>query len=90
MRTTNTIVFTLFLSSAQAFSPGFGIAQHSPFVAATTCLFSSPLDGLNREIAKSDDDEAPMTKAEQKEAAKEMKAEMKKLKDEAAAAAKEE
>jgi hypothetical protein len=90
MRTTNTIVFTLFLSSAQAFSPGlFGIAR-SPFAATPTCLFSSPLDGMNREIAKSDDDDEAPTKAEQKEAAKEMKAEMKKLKEEAAAAAKEE
>jgi hypothetical protein len=90
MRAT-TIVFTLFLSSVQAFSPaGFGIAR-SPFSAATTCLFSSPLDGLNREMAKNDDDDdVPMTKAEMKEAAKEMKAEMKRLKDEAAAAAKEE
>jgi hypothetical protein len=37
-----------------------------------------------------DDDDVPMTKAEMREAAKEMKAEMKRLKDEAAAAAKEE
>jgi hypothetical protein len=86
---TNTIVFTLLLSSAQAFSPaGFGIAR-SP-IAATTCLFSSPLDGLNREMAKGDDDDAPMTRAEMKAAEKEMKAEMKRLKEEAAAAAKEE
>jgi hypothetical protein len=90
---TATIV-TLFLSSAQAFSPAgvstrsFGFARR----AQSTAIFSSPLDGMNREMLnnKDDDDDAPMTKAEMKEAEKAMKAEMKKLKEDAAAAAKEE
>jgi hypothetical protein len=87
-----TTIFTLFLASAQAFSSGialpsrvFGVASCAP--SADTRMFSSALDGLNREMLN-DDDDVPMTKAEQKEAAKEMKAEMKKLKEEAAAAAK--
>ena len=89
------ILFTLFLASTQAFSPGiisrsrsFGIACAE---SAATRMFSSPLDGLNKEMVNNkddDDDDAPMTKAEMKEQAKEMKAEMKRLKDEAAAAAK--
>jgi hypothetical protein len=98
MRTTTTaIVATLFLSSAQAFSlagsinssPSFGMAAREQ---STTALFNSALDGLNREMLnnKDDDDDVPMTKAEMREAAKEMKAEMKRLKEEAAAAAKEE
>jgi hypothetical protein len=54
-------------------------------------MFSSPLDGLNREMLKDDDDDdVPMTKAEMRAIEKEMKAEVKRLKDEAAAAAKEE
>jgi hypothetical protein len=91
MRTTT--IVTLFLSSAQAFSPAgvstrsFGCAR-----AQSAAMFSSPLDGLNREMLnnKDDDDDVPMTKAEMREAEKEMKAEMKRLKEEAAAAAKEE
>jgi hypothetical protein len=91
--TTATIV-TLFLSSAQAFSPAgsFGIAARAQ-QSITTALFSTPLDGFNREMLNNkddDDDDVPMTKAEMREAAKEMKAEMKRLKEEAAAAAKEE
>jgi hypothetical protein len=92
MRTT-TIAALLFLSSAQAFSPAgvstrsFGVARAQ---SAGTVMFSSALDGLNREMLNDDDDDAPMTKAEMKAAEKEMKAEMKRLKEEAAAAAKEE
>jgi hypothetical protein len=91
-----TTIFTLFLASAQAFSPG-SIAPssrstacaHSAATTTRIVLSSSPLDGLNKEMLnnKDDDDEAPMTKADMREAAKEMKAEMKRLKDEAAAAA---
>jgi hypothetical protein len=94
-----TTICTLILASAHAFSPG-SIAPSSRSMAcahsaATTTrivLSSSPLDGLNREMInnKDDDDEVPMTKADMREAAKEMKAEMKRLKDEAAAAAKDE
>ena len=53
-------------------------------------MFSSPLDDTNQEMLNQDDDDVPMTKAEMRAAEKEMKAEMKRLKEEAAAAAKEE
>ena len=53
-------------------------------------MFSSPLDDTNREMLNQDDDDVPMTKAEMRAAEKEMMAEMKRLKEEAAAAAKEE
>eukprot|EP00545_Synedropsis_sp_CCMP1620_P004151 CAMPEP_0119013246 /NCGR_PEP_ID=MMETSP1176-20130426/8238_1 /TAXON_ID=265551 /ORGANISM="Synedropsis recta cf, Strain CCMP1620" /LENGTH=88 /DNA_ID=CAMNT_0006966325 /DNA_START=85 /DNA_END=351 /DNA_ORIENTATION=+ len=84
-----TTIFTLFLASAQAFSP---IAPSSRSATTTTRIsMSSPLDGLNREMLNDDDDDdVPMTKAEMRAAEKEMKAEMKRLKDEAAAAAKDE
>ena len=52
-------------------------------------MFSSPLDDMNREMLNQDDD-IPMTKVEIKAAEKEMMVEMKRLKEEAAAAAKEE
>jgi len=84
-----TTIFALFLASAQAFSIAPSCGSQS---ASTTRMFlSSPLDGMNREMLNDkDDDDVPMTRAEMKEAEKEMKAEMKRLKDEAAAAAKEE
>mmetsp|Transcript_31709 Transcript_31709/g.37803 ORF Transcript_31709/g.37803 Transcript_31709/m.37803 type:complete len:93 (+) Transcript_31709:201-479(+) len=87
-----TIIFALFLSSTQAFSitPSCSTIQSSAS-SSTRMFMSSPLDGMNREMLNSkDDDDVPMTKAEMKEAEKEMKAEMKRLKDEAAAAAKKE
>jgi hypothetical protein len=69
----------------------FGIEARAQSI---TALSSTPLDGFNREMLNNkkdddddDDDDVPMTKAEMREAAKEMKAEMKRLKDEAAAAA---
>mmetsp|Transcript_29498 Transcript_29498/g.62606 ORF Transcript_29498/g.62606 Transcript_29498/m.62606 type:complete len:89 (-) Transcript_29498:296-562(-) len=88
MRTTS--IVTLFLSTAQAFSPA-GVSTRSCGLTHTesTAMFSSPLDGMNREMLN-DDDDVPMTRAEMKAAEKEMKAEMKRLKEEAAAAAKEE
>ena len=58
----------------------------------TTCMIS-PLDAMNEEIGKQkreEDDEVPMTKAEMRQAEKEMRAEMKRLKEEAAAAKKKE
>jgi hypothetical protein len=89
------ITFTLFLASAQAFTGISSTSRNTAFVPSattTTRLSSSPLDGMNREILNlkddDDDDDVPMTKAEMRAAAKEMKAEMKRLKDEAAAAAK--
>lgn len=93
-----TTMFTLFLASAQAFSPvivaprSMTCAQSAATRTTRIVLSSSPLDGMNREMHnnKDDDDDVPMTKAEMKEAAKEMKGEMKRLKDEAAAAAKDE
>jgi hypothetical protein len=92
MRIATTTIITLFLGSAQAFTtaPSPRNMAFAP-VATSTRLLSSPLDGLNREMVNDkDDDDAPMTKAEMRAAEKEMKAEMKRLKDEAAAAAKEE
>jgi hypothetical protein len=89
---TTVITFALFLASAQAFAGISGTSRNTAF-ATTTSLESSPLDGMNREILNlkdDDDDDVPMTKAEMREAAKEMKAEMKRLKEEAAAAAKKE
>lgn len=88
MRTTS--IITLFLSTAQAFSPA-GVSTRSFGFAhvQSTAMFSTPLDGMNREMLNQDDDDVPMTKAEMRAAEKEMKAEMKRLKEEAAAAAKE-
>mmetsp|Transcript_6002 Transcript_6002/g.10354 ORF Transcript_6002/g.10354 Transcript_6002/m.10354 type:complete len:90 (+) Transcript_6002:42-311(+) len=89
MRTT--CIVTLLLSTAQAFSPAGVSTQSLGFARAqSTAMFSSPLDGMNRELLNEDDDDVPMTKAEMRAAEKEMKAEMKRLKEEAAAAAKEE
>jgi hypothetical protein len=92
---TATIV-TLFLSSAQAFSPAGVSTRSLDFARAqATAMFSSPLDVLNREMLNNkdddddDDDDVPMTKAEIREAAREMKAEMKRLKEFEDAAAKE-
>ena len=45
---------------------------------------------MNREMLNQDDDDVPMTKAEMKAAKKEMRAKMKRLKDESAVTAKEE
>uniref|UniRef100_A0A7S0AMA6 Uncharacterized protein n=1 Tax=Minutocellus polymorphus TaxID=265543 RepID=A0A7S0AMA6_9STRA len=58
--------------------------------AGALFLGSNPLDAFNENVLKADDldEDVPMTKAEMREAEKEMKAEMKRLKDEAAAAAK--
>eukprot|EP00563_Minutocellus_polymorphus_P018045 CAMPEP_0197720544 /NCGR_PEP_ID=MMETSP1434-20131217/3878_1 /TAXON_ID=265543 /ORGANISM="Minutocellus polymorphus, Strain CCMP3303" /LENGTH=103 /DNA_ID=CAMNT_0043305419 /DNA_START=97 /DNA_END=408 /DNA_ORIENTATION=- len=58
--------------------------------AGALFLGSNPLDAFNENVLKADDldEDVPMTKAEMREAEKEMKAEMKWLKDEAAAAAK--
>ena len=81
-----TILLTLFFASAEAFST-IPICR-TQSVSATSTFMNNPLDAMNRELLndKNDDDDVPMTKAEMREAAKEMKAEMKRLKDEAAKA----
>ena len=89
MRTT--CIISLFLLTAQAFSPAGVSSRSFGFARAhSTTMFSSPLDGMNREMLNQDDDDVPMTKAEMKAAEKEMKAKMKRLKDESAVTAKEE
>mmetsp|Transcript_13937 Transcript_13937/g.20590 ORF Transcript_13937/g.20590 Transcript_13937/m.20590 type:complete len:97 (-) Transcript_13937:228-518(-) len=85
------VVLTLFLvsSTTQAFNIVPCRTQQSNISVITPLQMSSPLDGMNQEILnQKDDDDVPMTKAEMREEAKAMKAEMKRLKDEAAAAAK--
>mmetsp|Transcript_30983 Transcript_30983/g.74527 ORF Transcript_30983/g.74527 Transcript_30983/m.74527 type:complete len:98 (+) Transcript_30983:40-333(+) len=74
------------------------ISPSSSSVATTSMVptimhMINPLDAMNEEIRKQkkeEDEDAPMTKAEMRQAEKEMKAEMKRLKEEAAAAAKKE
>lgn len=92
------VAFMLFLASAQAFG-GISSSRNTAFVQSastattptTRLSMSSALDGLNRDMLNNkdddDDDEKPMTRAEMLAIEKEMKAEMKRLKDEAAAAA---
>lgn len=83
-----TTAIFLLAASAQAFQPSLLTIRQS-----TSVSMISPLDAMNNEINKQkseEDDEVPMTKAEMRQAEKEMKAEMKRLKDEAAKKAKEE
>mmetsp|Transcript_10216 Transcript_10216/g.11679 ORF Transcript_10216/g.11679 Transcript_10216/m.11679 type:complete len:93 (-) Transcript_10216:54-332(-) len=87
MRVT-TVLVTLFFASTEAFSTVPTCRTQSASVTST--FMANPLDAMNQQLLndKDDDDDVPMTKAEMRTLAKEMKAEVKRLKDEAAAAAK--
>ena len=81
-------LLALFAAGAHGLQPSrAALSQSRP---RTARAMINPLDGMNNEMAKqlADEEDAPMTKAEIKEAAKEMKAEMARLKAEAAAAEK--
>ena len=82
-------LLALFAAGAHGLQPSRAALSHSRPRTARAMMNS--LDGMNSEMAKqlADEEDAPMmTKAEIKEAAKEMKAEMARLKAEAAAAEK--